>query len=132
MPAQSSISARNLIRLFSSMSKLTSLAVVRSSSSTRFSKLSSTTWCSLEKNSAVASMRFIRVMSSDICSTMPGRRTFTATTLPSNSTPLCTCAMDADPNGVGSMARNTSVQGFPYAASRHFATCSNDMGVTSA
>ena len=53
------------------------------------------------------------MMSSAICCTMPGRRTFTATTVPSSSVALCTWAMEALPRGVSLMLANTSPHGLP-------------------
>jgi hypothetical protein len=51
------------------------------------------------------------------CSAMPGRRTFTATSRPSCSTPRCTTAIDADANASPSKEAKVASSGRPVVAS---------------
>ena len=89
------------MRLCSSEVKFTSLAVVRSISSTKPSSDSRMLRWELEANSPKANRCFMSMMSSAMDSATPGRRTFTATVVPSSSVALCTWAMEAAPKGTG-------------------------------
>ena len=61
---------------------------------------------------------------------MPGRRTFTATDVPSSNVALCTCAMEAEPSGRSSMLANTWLHDAPYERSIVAITWSNGTGGT--
>ena len=119
------------MRLCSSEVKSTSLAVVRSISSTKPSSDSRMLRWELEANSPKANRCFMSMMSSAMDSATPGRRTFTATVVPSSSVALCTWAMEAAPKGTGSMEANTSCHDFPYARSICSITTSNGIGFAS-
>ena len=61
----------------------------------------------------------------------PGRCTLTATSSPVTRRARCTCASDALPSGLGSIASNICPRRWPYSSSRHRSTTSYGTGSTS-
>ena len=66
-----------------------------------------------------------------IISSIPRLCTFTTTLSPVFSTALCTCAIEAEPNGTASISFNTSFHSCPQASLIHTSTSSNGIGSTS-
>ena len=111
MNATSSFSRANSSRLAASRAKSVSSRNVAHSSSTT-SRKSSICSSFMKRDAWRATMRMMS-MSCAIVAFTPGRWIFTATVSPVARRALCTCANDALPKGVGSMASNTSPRASP-------------------
>src|SRR5712691_6047441 len=109
---------------------------MRSSSSNRCRANSATTSCgfkrlpSAQKRSTRPAPASSSARSSTITGSIPGRRIFTAASVPPRSTARCTCATEALATGWGSNRSNSSPTGLPKARSTSAAASSAGNGGT--
>ena len=120
----------NSARLRASIRKSVSDSKVSHSSSTTPFR---STICEV-RITLVAALAMERMMETSwaMVSRTPGRCTLIATSSPVFSVARCTCASEAEPNGLGSICANTSSAGRPYSAASTSNTVEYGIGSASA